>query len=49
MGDSSRSLASKCGACEYVTTVGVQVSHYPLVKPQVILGITYEEFTPVRA
>ena len=30
MGDSSRSVTSICGPCEYITPIGVRVPHHPL-------------------
>jgi hypothetical protein len=30
MGDSSRSVTSICGPCEYITPIGVRVPHNPL-------------------
>jgi len=29
MGDSSRSVTSICGPCEYITPIGVRVPHNP--------------------
>jgi hypothetical protein len=31
MGDSSRSVTSICGPCEYITPIGVRVPHNPLL------------------
>jgi hypothetical protein len=32
MGDSSRSVTSICGPCEYITPIGVRVPHNPLIE-----------------
>ena len=32
MGDSSRSVTSTCGPCEYITPIGVRVPHNPLLE-----------------